>query len=78
LLCRNSILDQTQASKIHDELLSFYSETVKEYVQRRHSELQEGGMANADTYQQIQQELDSRRFAADILSQRQIRRIIYG
>jgi len=78
LLCRNSILDQTQASKIHDELLSFYSETVKEYVQRRHSELQEAGMANADTFQQIQHELDSRRFAADVLSQRQIRRIIYG
>ena len=78
LLCRNSVLDQRQASKIHGELLSFYRETVKEYVQRRHTELQEGGMANAATYQQIQGELDSRRFAADVLSERQIRRIIYG
>ena len=77
-LCRNSVLDQMQATKVHDEMLSFYAETVKEYVQRRHSELQEVGMVNAATYQQIQRELDSRRFAADVLSERQIRRIIYG
>jgi len=78
LLCRHSVLDQEQAKRVVGEMLAFYNESMKDFVQRRHSELRASGIANADIYRRIQQELGTRRFVSDALSERQIRRIVYG
>ncbi len=66
--CRRLVLD----------VLSRYDETVETYVTRRHGELKADGLKNEQIYQQLQCELGSRRFAAATLTERQIRRMIYG
>lgn len=75
---RISSLDSAKARQLVEEVLSFYQEGVEPYITRRHSELQCQGLANSQIYTVISQELAQRCFAAPTLSERQIRRIIYG
>ena len=77
-LQRISSLDASKAKQLVEEVLSFYNEGVEPYITRRHSELQFQGLANSQIYTLIRQELAQRCFAAPTLSERQIRRIIYG
>lgn len=77
-LQRISSLDSTKARQLVEEVLSFYQEGVEQYITRRHSELQFQGLANSQIYTAISTELQQRCFAAPSLSERQIRRIIYG
>jgi hypothetical protein len=73
-----SALDSAKAQQLVEEVLSFYQEGVEQYITRRHSECQFQGLANSQIYTLISQELAQRCFAAPALSERQIRRIIYG
>ncbi len=73
-----SALDSAKAQQLVEEVLSFYQEAVEQYITRRHSECQFQGLANSQIYTLISQELAQRCFAAPALSERQIRRIIYG
>jgi hypothetical protein len=66
------------AARIVAEVVSYFSETTEVFVRRRHRELQRAGYANADSFAVIAEELSSRRVAAPELSERQIRRVIYG
>ena len=75
---RISALDATKAQHLVEEVLSFYQESVEHFVARRHRELQRQGLANLQIYHQIREELPERCFAAPVLSERQIRRMIYG
>ena len=77
-LTRISSLDGAKARQLVEEILSFYQEGVEQYITRRHGELQFQGLANSQIYTLISQELAQRCFAAPSLSERQIRRIIYG
>ncbi|MGB0846488.1 MAG: hypothetical protein ACPGSM_07170 [Thiolinea sp.] len=77
-LQRISSLDAAKAQQLVEEVLSFYQDSVEQYVARRHRELQLQGMANSQIYALIRRELALRCFAAPALSERQIRRIIYG
>ena len=77
-LQRISSLDASKAKQLVEEVLSFYNERVEPYITRRHSELKFQGLANSQIYTLISQELAERCFAAPALSERQIRRIIYG
>jgi hypothetical protein len=67
-----------QAARLVDEVLAYFSETPEEFVRRRHRELQAEGVANADSFIAIAAELAQRRVAGPKLSERQIRRVIYG
>lgn len=67
-----------EVTRLLDEMLGFFDETCEQFVQRRHKELQQTGQSNPSIYGQIQKELKQRRFVAPGLSERQIRRIIYG
>lgn len=73
-----SRLDEREARRLLQEVLRYYSVSVEDFVRRRHSELQKRGWSNAQIYQQIHRELDQQRFPAPTLSERQIRRLIYG
>jgi hypothetical protein len=66
------------AARVVAEVLAYFSETSEEFVRRRHRELQRGGVANARSFALIAAELAGRRVAGPPLSERQIRRVIYG
>jgi hypothetical protein len=64
--------------RLHEEFLAYFGQTVEEFVSRRHQELQKAGRKNDEIYRLIQAEAAARRFAVKDLSERQIRRIVYG
>lgn len=67
-----------QAARLVEEVLAYFSETPEEFVRRRHRELQAGGAPNAISFAAIAAELAQRRVPGPKLSERQIRRVIYG
>jgi hypothetical protein len=78
-LCNGSALTPSEARKIVDEVIAFFTESPEAYVRRRHLEIkQELGLSNPRIFQRIEAELAQIVFAAPALTQRQIRRIIYG
>lgn len=77
-LVRSTRLTGAEAHKVVDEVLAFMDETPEDFVRRRHLALQSQGLANARIFEQIAAELAQRRFRAPELSERQIRRIVYG
>jgi hypothetical protein len=64
--------------RLHEEFLAFYDQTLEEFVCRRHQELQKAGMKNREIFWRIQIESTNQRFEVKRLSQRQIRRLVYG
>ena len=78
-LCNSNALERANAEKLVDEVIAYFSESVEDFVCRRHRELkQEQGLSNPQIYQQIETEIPQMVFAAAPLSQRKIRRLIYG
>ena len=71
-------LDRSEARRIVEEVVSFYGETPEAFVVRRHRELQAEGMRNRAIYTWVAAEMEGWRFRAPRLSERQIRRIVYG
>lgn len=70
--------DDTELAKVVRETLDYFSETVEQFVARRHAELQAEDLRNDAIWERIADELRARRFAAPPLSARQIRRLVYG
>ncbi|MFC5288050.1 hypothetical protein ACFPM7_13405 [Actinokineospora guangxiensis] len=66
------------AARVVADVLAYHHETVEEYVRRRHAELRGKQHRNAEIWVLLAEELGARRFAADALSERQLRRIVYG
>ena len=77
-LVHTSDLRRLEARRVVEEVVSFYSETPASFVVRRHRELQAEGMRNRAIYARVAAEMDGWRFRAPQLSERQIRRIVYG
>ena len=77
-LVRTRGLPRSEARRIVEEVVSFYGETAEAFVTRRHRELQAEGLRNRAIYARVAVELEGRRFRAPRLSERQIRRIVYG
>jgi hypothetical protein len=79
-LARSSRLDAGEARRLLDEVVAqLATETVEQYVVRRHRELkQQDAERNEAIYRRIADEVAARPFAAAPLSERQIRRLIYG
>ena len=71
-------LGRSEARRMVEEVISFYGETPEAYVVRRHRELQADGMRNRDIYARVAAEMGGWRFRAPRLTERQIRRIVYG
>ncbi len=66
------------AARVVGDILGFYREPVEHYVRRRHTELQAAGRKNPEILPLIADELRRRLVAAPDLSERQLRRIVYG
>ena len=67
-----------EAERLIDDVLAFHHEPVEAYVRRRHGELKLRGARNAAIFTTLRAELADRLVAAPDLSERQLRRIIYG
>ncbi len=77
-LTRTTTLSRGEAIRVVSEVVAFFHEPLETFVRRRHRELQHDGLANAEIYARVHDELRFVRLAAPVLSERQIRRLIYG
>ena len=67
-----------EAARVVQDVLSWYREPVEDYVRRRHAHHQLYGKRNPEIFALIAEELADRLVAAPSLSERQLRRIVYG
>ncbi len=67
-----------EARRVIEDVVEWYREPVGDYVRRRHHDLQTYGTRNPQAFARISAELDGRVVAPPTLSQRQLRRIVYG
>ena len=77
-LAASTGLPQSTAMRVVADVTTYFSETVEEFVQRRHAELQLAQRKNDQIWPVIAAELRQRRFPAPSLSDRQLRRLVYG
>ena len=71
-------LSATEATRVIEDVVAFLAEPVDDYVRRRHAALKAHGAKNPEIFARIAAELAERVFAAPELSERQLRRIVYG
>ncbi len=71
-------LTAAEATRVVEDVVAFHAEPVEEYVRRRHAHLKTYGAKNPEIFARIAEELAARVVAAPELSERQLRRIIYG
>jgi hypothetical protein len=77
-LVRTTALPPDAARRVVEEVVAYFGEPTEAFVRRRHRELQAAGLVNADIFRRIAAELAARPVAAPELTERQIRRVIYG
>jgi hypothetical protein len=77
-LAASTDLPQATAVRVIADVIAYFSETIEEFVRRRHEELKRRQYKNDEIWPVIAAELGQRRFAAPGVSQRQLRRIVYG
>ncbi|MFY9930410.1 MAG: hypothetical protein WAK82_20630 [Streptosporangiaceae bacterium] len=77
-LAASTGLPQPTAARVVADVATYFNETVEEFIRRRHAELQRRQHKNDEIWPVISAELAQRRFAAPGLSERQLRRIVYG
>ena len=71
-------LTPAEAARVVEDVLAFHREAVEDYVRRRHTELKTYGAKNAEIFAALAAEVTGRLVAAPALSERQLRRIVYG
>jgi polyhydroxyalkanoate synthesis regulator phasin len=71
-------LTAAEAARVIDDVVAFHAEPVEAYVRRRHAELKAHGVRNLEIFARLAEELAHRVVAAPPLSERQLRRIVYG
>jgi hypothetical protein len=76
-LAASTGLPQPTAVRVIADVATYFNETVEDYVRKRHAELQARERKNDEIWPLIVAELGQRRFAAPVLSERQLRRIVY-
>jgi hypothetical protein len=77
-LVATTTLAREHAARVVDDLIELLDETVEQFVQRRHAELQREGLRNEEIFGRLADECATWRFRAPTLSPRQLRRIVYG
>lgn len=71
-------LSAGEAARVVADVVGWYQEPVEEYVRRRHAYLRIYGKKNEEIFAVIAAELRQRLVAAPGMSERQLRRIVYG
>jgi hypothetical protein len=77
-LAASTGLPTSTAVRVIADVTTYFSETIEDFVRRRHAELRRGQRKNDEIWPVIAAELSQRRFAAPGLSERQLRRLVYG
>jgi hypothetical protein len=77
-LAASTGLPHATAIRVIADVTTYFSETVEEFVRRRHGELRHLPRKNEEIWPLLEAELAQRRFVAANLSERQLRRIVYG
>ncbi|QXC62531.1 hypothetical protein KSP35_06945 [Aquihabitans sp. G128] len=77
-LARSTPLRPETCRRIVEEVVAAFQEPVEDLLRRRHRELQAAGLANPAIFALLVQELAQRPVAAPTLTERQVRRHIYG
>ncbi len=67
-----------EAARVVEDVIAFHAQLVEEYVRDRHARLKTYGAKNPEIFAVIAAELRERVVAAPELSERQLRRIVYG
>jgi hypothetical protein len=71
-------LSPAEANRVVEDVLAWYAEPLLDYVRRRHAQLRLQGVRNPEIYRLLGAEIRRRPFAAPEVSERQLRRYIYG
>ncbi len=71
-------LSEATAARVVADVAAYFAETVETYVRRRHAELKSKNRRNDEIWPSIAAELGTRRFGARELTERQLRRMVYG
>lgn len=71
-------LTPAEAGRVIEDVVGFLAEPVEDVVRRRHAQLKTYGARNAEIFPRIATELAERVVAAPPLTERQLRRIVYG
>ena len=71
-------LSTSEAARVVEDVVAFHAEPVEEYVRRRHAHLKTYGAKNSEIFARIAEELADRVVAAPELTERQLRRLVYG
>jgi hypothetical protein len=66
------------ATRVVADVIAYFGETTEEFVRRRHGEMQRRGHRNSWIWAAIAEELGGRPVGAGALTERQLRRIVYG
>ncbi len=77
-LAASTGLPQATAVRVIADVTAYFSETIEDFVRRRHGELQRRQRKNEEIWPLITAELAQRRFTAPGLTERQLRRMVYG
>jgi hypothetical protein len=77
-VARSTGLDEATASRVVADVMAYFGQTVEEYVIARHENLKSRNRKNDDIWPLIMGELKARRFKAGELTERQLRRMVYG
>jgi hypothetical protein len=77
-LARTLGIGPREADRVIGDVLAYFHEPLEELVKRRHAECRRRGLSNAQIYPLLVSELRARVVAAPPVSERQVRRIIYG
>lgn len=67
-----------EAARVIEDVIAFHAQPVEDYVRHRHARLKTYGAKNPEIFALIAAELAERVVAPPDLSERQLRRIIYG
>jgi DNA-directed RNA polymerase subunit F len=71
-------LTRAEAARVIEDVVAFHAEPVEKLVRRRHAHLKTYGARNPEIFARIAEELAARVVAAPPLTERQLRRIVYG
>ena len=71
-------LSPAEAARVIEDVVAFHAEPVEEFVRGRHALLKTYGARNPEIFARIADELAGRVVAAPPLTERQLRRIVYG
>jgi hypothetical protein len=71
-------LTAAEATRVVQDVLAWYREPVEDFVRRRHAHHHLYGRRNQEIFALIASELAGRVVAAPVLTERQLRRMVYG